>query len=44
MASKLLGIELLGMVARDCTDVVLLRVVLPAFMALAQDSDVSVGR
>lgn len=44
VASKLLGIELLGMVARDCTDAVLLRMILPAYMALAQDSDVSVGR
>ena len=44
MASKLVGLELMDLVARSCSDTVLLKVLLPIYMTMAEDSDISVSR
>ena len=44
MASKLLAIEMISFVGRDCSDLVLLKVLLPFNIHLTQDSDINVSQ
>jgi len=44
VASKLLAIEMISFVGRDCSDLVLLKVLLPFNIHLTQDSDINVSQ
>jgi hypothetical protein len=44
VSSKLLGIELMNLLSKDCSDQFRLHILLPYLMNLSEDTDLSVGR
>lgn len=44
MASKLVAIEIMAMLGKDCSDHFRLHILLPYLMHISEDNDISVGR
>jgi hypothetical protein len=44
VASKLLGLEMMNVIGKNCSDSVLLKILIPIYMNMTQDSDLSVAR